>query len=108
MAEPLIYRDARRIVLARGLRQLAYGELAVVLAIALTQEGLTPIAIGALVTVSLLGDFCGTLLIGRFADGWGRRRTLVVLALVMAITGLIFGVSSYYPLLLFAAFCGTL
>jgi MFS family permease len=108
MAEPLIYRDARRIVLARGLRQLAYGELAVVLAIALTQEGLTPIAIGALVTVSLLGDFCGTLLIGRFADGWGRRRTLVVLALVMAVTGLIFGLSSYYPLLLFAAFCGTL
>ena len=101
-------RDARLIVLARGLRQLAYGELAVVLAIALSQEGLTPVAIGALVTVSLLGDFCGTLLIGRFADEWGRRRTLVVLALVMAVTGLIFGLSSYYPLLLVAAFCGTL
>jgi MFS family permease len=108
MAEPLIYRDARRIVLARGLRQFAYGELAVVLAIALTQEGLTPAAIGALVTISLLGDFCATLLVGRFADGWGRRLTLVVLALVMAITGLVFGLSSYYPLLLVAAFCGTL
>jgi MFS family permease len=108
MAEPLNYRDARRIVLARGLRQFAYGELAVVLAIALSQGGFTPVAIGALVTVSLLGDFCGTLLIGRFADGWGRRRTLVVLALVMAITGLIFGLSSFYPLLLIAAFVGTL
>jgi MFS family permease len=108
MAEPLMYRDARRIVLARGLRQFAYGELAVVLAIALSQEGLAPVAIGALVTVSLLGDFCATLLIGRFADGWGRRHTLVVLALVMAATGVVFGLSSYYPLLLIAAFCGTL
>jgi MFS family permease len=108
MAETLNYRDARRIIVARGLRQLAYGELAVVLAIALSQEGLTPVAIGALVTVSLLGDFCSTLLIGRFADGWGRRRTLVVLALVMALTGLIFGLTAFYPLLLVAAFCGTL
>jgi MFS family permease len=108
MAETLIARDARRIILARGLRQFAYGELAVVLAIALSQEGLTPVAIGALVTVSLLGDFCGTSLIGRYADAWGRRRTLVVLALVMALTGLIFGLSSFYPLLLIAAFCGTL
>jgi MFS family permease len=72
------------------------------------QEGLTPVAIGALVTVSLLGDFCGTSLIGRYADGWGRRRTLVVLALIMALTGLIFGLSSFYPLLLITAFCGTL
>ena len=101
-------RDGQRIILMRGLRQGAYGLLAVVLAIALTREGFSPAAIGALVTVSLAGDFLGTLVIGHYADRWGRRRTLIVLALLMALTGLIFGFLHWYPLLLLAAFFGTL
>ena len=101
-------RDGQRIILMRGLRQGAYGLLAVVLAIALTRDGFSPAAIGALVTVSLAGDFLGTLVIGHYADRWGRRRTLIVLALLMALTGLIFGFLHWYPLLLLAAFFGTL
>jgi MFS family permease len=92
-------RDGRRIILMRGLRQGAYGLLAVVLAIALTRDGFSPAAIGALVAVSLVGDFLGTLVIGHYADRWGRRRTLVVLALLMALTGLVFGFLHWYPLL---------
>jgi MFS family permease len=52
--------------------------------------------------------------IGRWADHWGRRRTLTTLALLMAATGLIFGLAGFfdlarwYPLLLVAAFFGTL
>ncbi|HEX6542654.1 MAG TPA: MFS transporter, partial [Ktedonobacterales bacterium] len=100
--------DGQRIILMRGLRQGAYGLMAVVLAIALTQDGFSPAAIGALVTVSLAGDFLGTLVIGHYADRWGRRRTLVILALLMALTGLIFGFVRWFPLLLLAAFAGTL
>lgn len=100
--------DGQRIILMRGLRQGAYGLLAIVLAIALTRDGFSPAAIGALVTVSLAGDFLGTLVIGHYADRWGRRRTLVTLALLMALTGLIFGFLHWYPLLLLAGFFGTL
>jgi MFS family permease len=100
--------DGQRIILMRGLRQGAYGLLAVVLAIALTRDGFSPAAIGALVTVSLAGDFLGTLIIGHYADRWGRRRTLVILAALMALTGIIFGFLRWYPLLLLAAFFGTL
>lgn len=78
------------------------------LAIALSRDGFSPAAIGVLLTVSLIGDFCGTYLIGVRADVWGRRRTLVVLALLMAATGVIVGLTRFYPLLLVAAFLGTL
>jgi MFS family permease len=101
-------RDVRVITAARGLRQFAYGMLAVVLAVSLTQEGIAPTAVGLLVSVSLAGDLASTLLIGRQADRWGRRRTLAVLALLMAATGLVFGLVRWYPLLLIAAFVGTL
>jgi MFS family permease len=76
--------DAWRIMAARGPRSFAYGMLAVLPGVALSVEGLSLAALGALITVSPVGDFCGTYLIGVFADRWGRRRTLFSLALVMA------------------------
>jgi MFS family permease len=100
--------DGQRIILMRGLRQGAYGMLGVALAVALTNEGFSPPAIGALVTVSLAGDFVGTLVIGHRADRWGRRRTLAILAVLMALTSAIVGLVQWYPLLVVAAFCGTL
>ncbi len=100
--------DARLILSMRGLRSLAYGMLAVLLGVALSTEGISPVAIGILITVSLAGDMVGTYMIGIAADGWGRRRTLALLALLMATTGMIFGLTTFYPLLLVAAFFGTL
>lgn len=107
-ADPVTRADARRILAARGLRSFAYGMLAVVLAVTLSDDGFSAPAIGALITVSLAGDLCGTYLIGLYADRWGRRRTLVVLALVLAATGAVFALVRAYPVLLVAAFLGTL
>src|SRR5712691_12581895 len=102
-------RAADRLILVmRGLRSFAYGLLAVLLGVALAGEGFTPVAIGALITVSLIGDMVGTYVIGLVADTWGRRRTLALLALLMAATGIIFGLVTSYPVLLAAAFFGTL
>ncbi len=100
--------DRAIITLARGLRQFAYGMLGIVLTVALTRRGFSPLAIGGILTVALLGDLVGTYLIGIGADGWGRRRTLLGLTLLMALAGTIFAVSGWYPLLLVAAFAGTL
>jgi MFS family permease len=103
-----ITADAWRILASRGLRQFAYGLLAVVLAVSLLHDHVTTVQIGVLISVSLAGDFCGTYVIGIFADRWGRRRTLTALALLMAATGITFGLSRFFPLLLVAAFFGTL
>jgi len=89
-------------------RAFAYGLMGVLLAVALSQRGLTPVGIGAIITVSLVGDFFGTYVIALHADRWGRRRTLAVLAGLMALTGAIFGLVSNYPILLLAGFFGTL
>ena len=99
---------ARLILVMRGLRSLAYGLLAVILGIVLAGEGFSPAAIGVLITVSLVGDMVGTYVIGLFADTWGRRCTLALLSLLMAATGVVFGLVTSYPVLLVAAFFGTL
>lgn len=92
----------------RGVRSFGYGLLAVLLGIALSQVGFSPMTVGVLITVSLIGDVVGTYVIGLFADRWGRRRTLVILALLMTGTGVVFGLTSMYAVLLVAAFFGTL
>src|SRR5258708_26656902 len=101
-------RSTQLILVMRGLRSLAYGLLAVLLGVALAGEGFSPAAIGILITVSLVGDMVGTYVIGLVTDTWGRRRMLALLALLMAATGVIFGLVTSYPLLLVAAFFGTL
>jgi MFS family permease len=100
--------NTRLILVMRGLRSLAYGLLAILLGVALTDEGFSPVAIGILITVSLIGDMVGTYVIGLVADTWGRRRILALLSLLMAGTGTVFGLTVSYPLLLIAAFFGTL
>src|SRR3989442_10628086 len=100
--------SARLILVMRGLRSLAYGLLAVILGVVLADEGFSPAAIGVLITVSLVGDMVGTYVIGLVADTWGRRRTLALLSLLMAATGVVFGLVTSYPVLLLAAFFGTL
>lgn len=102
------HRDAWLIIIMRGLRSFAYGMLAVLLGFTLSQARFAPAAIGVLITVSLAGDVVGTYVIGLFADQWGRRRTLAYLSLLMAATGVVFGLTTSYALLLLAAFFGTL
>jgi MFS family permease len=92
----------------RGLRSFAYGLMAVILGVALASKGFSTATIGILITVSLAGDMIGTYMIGLVADNWGRRRTLALLSLLMAATGVIFGLVTSYPVLLIAAFFGTL
>lgn len=99
---------ARLILVMRGLRSVAYGLLAVILGVALAGEGFSPASIGILITVSLVGDMAGTYVIGLVTDTWGRRRTLALLSCLMAATGVIFGQVTSYPVLLVAAFFGTL
>src|ERR1035437_2211886 len=84
-------RDATLILASRGLRSFSYRLLAVLLGVALNTAGIAPAAVGALITVALVGDFCSTYVVGIGADGWGRRRTLMALA--MAATGAIFGLT---------------
>ena len=61
---------ARLVLVMRGLRQFAYGLLAVIFGVVLADERFSPAAIGVLITVSLFGDMVGTYAIGLFADAW--------------------------------------
>jgi MFS family permease len=86
----------------RIVRLFCYGFLSVVLALYLVQVGLSDRQIGLLFTLTLAGDAGISLWLTTSADRFGRRRTLLVGALLMIAAGLVF-ILTNNPLLLMAA-----
>ena len=100
--------DARRVLVARGLRAFGDGFVALLLPIYLVDLGLSSLAVGTIVASTLIGTALLTLWIGWIANRHSRRRLLLAAAILMAATGLGFAVvRDFWPLLVIA-FVGTM
>ena len=85
-----------------------YGTLSVILVLYLAAAGLDPGRIGLLLTLTLAGDTVISLILTTHADRFGRRRTLILGALLMAAAGFVFAGSTGFLILLVAATIGVL
>jgi MFS family permease len=96
--------DARILFFTRGLRGFGDGFVALLLPYYLTLHGLDALEVGIIVTVTLLGAGCMTLVSGLIAHRFGSRSLLVAgsLLLMVAAAGLSLA-SDFWPLLLIAA-----
>ena len=101
-------RDARLLFFTRFVRLFAYGALSVVLVFYLAGSGLSAPDIGALLTLTLVGDTLVSLVLTTRADRFGRRRTLVAGALLMAGAGLTFASTNQLWLLVIAGTLGVI
>ncbi len=101
-------RDVATLFATRGLRLFAYGALSVVLVLHLAAAGLTPERVGLLLTLTLLGDTAVSLVVTTRADRAGRRRMLVLGAVLMVGAGLLFAATTDFWLLLLGATLGIL
>ncbi len=103
-----INADGQRIILARALRMFGYGFASVLIGVTLATTGFTPLQVSLLLSMALAGDVVAIILVALLADRLGRRRILVVFALLMALAGLAFAFSHTLIILLLAAFFGTI
>lgn len=100
-------RDAVLLFAARMIRLFAYGALSVVLVLYLVERGLSEAMIGVLLTATLMGDAGLSLAMTTTADRLGRRRMLLLGALLMASAGIAFLLTGQPLLLLIAAIIGS-
>lgn len=92
----------------RSVRMFAYGFLSVVLVLYLKAEGLTEEQIGVLLTMTLLGDVVISLWITTAADRIGRKRMLILGAMLMALVGGVFAATGNFVWLVIVATIGVL
>src|SRR5512147_2609577 len=100
--------DVTLLFSTRIIRLFCYGFLSVVLALYLAETGLTEGQIGLLFTFTLIGDAVISLWLTTSADRLGRKRTLLLGALLMAGAGLAFALTRNYLLLILAAVVGVI
>lgn len=100
--------DTRLLFASRLLRMFAYGMLGVVLVLFLVKLGFDGARIGLLLTLTLLGDVVISLWLAAHADRWGRRKTLVVGAILMGLGGAGMALSENFLVLVVAATIGVI
>src|SRR2546429_2994788 len=98
-------RDGVLLFVSRFTRLFAYGALSVILVFYLVSLGLSEAQVGVLLTLTLAGDMAISLLLTTQADRIGRRRMLIVGAILMAGAGVAFASTKN---LLFLIVAGTI
>ena len=101
-------RDGWLLFLTRFMRLFAYGSLSVVLVFYLIALGLSESQTGMLLTLTLVGDVVVSLFLTTRADRIGRRRMLIVGAILMAAAGLAFACTKNLLLLIIAGTIGVI
>jgi MFS family permease len=90
MALKTLTRDGWLLFVTRFARLFAYGSLSVILVFYLIGLGLTEVQSGLVLTLTLAGDVVVSLFLTTRADRIGRRRMLIIGAVLMAAAGLAF------------------
>ena len=101
-------RDGWLLFLTRFVRLFAYGSLSVILVFYLVGLGLRESQVGLLLTLTLAGDIVISLYLSTRADRIGRRRMLIVGAVLMAAAGLAFACTSNLVFLIIAGTIGVI
>src|SRR5215813_5206592 len=84
---PGVSADGLRVLAARGVRAFGDGFVALLLPIYLVERGFSALAVGTIVTGTLVGTALMTLWVGWIANRYSRRRLLLTAAVLMAATG---------------------
>ena len=100
--------DARLILTTRAVRAFVDGIAYVVLPAFLLALGFSGIQIGAIVTASLLGSAALTLAVGVTSHRFSVERLLAYSSWLMVCTGILFGLSTPFIVLLVVAAIGTM
>jgi MFS family permease len=100
--------DVRLIFSIQAVRAFLYGFSSILIGASLAASGLGATAVGAVFTAILLGMAISSLVVGRWGESIGRRRTYLALLAIMGVAGTVFALTGAVPLLVLAALTGTL
>lgn len=104
----LLHRDGQLLFLTRSLRLFGYGFLSVILVLYLTELGFSGGEFGLILTLTLVGDTVISLWLTTHADRLGRKRMLIIGAVLMLFAGVLFSVTQNFWLLTAAAILGVI
>jgi MFS family permease len=85
-----LHRDAKLLMASRGIRAFAFSYLNVIFAIYLDRLGYSTVTIGVVFTVAYLSGALLTAVWGYLSDRYGRRKILMLLAVLTIVSNVIY------------------
>ena len=101
-------RDQRFIIGVQAARAVAYGLGSVLIGETLARRGFSATAAAGVLAALLAGTALVSVLLARYGDGIGRRRSYRILLVAMAAAGTVFALTDWLPALVAAALTGTI
>lgn len=101
-------RDVKLLCAQRFVRLFAYGGSTLILASYLSALHIPDDRIGLFMTLTLVGDVVISFLLTLFADAMGRKAVLALGSVLMAGSGVVFGLFENFWILLAAAVLGVI
>jgi len=87
-------RDARLVLAAQAVRAFAYGLGSVLLGTSLEQRGLSSVDVGFVLASVVAGTVLASIVVARWGDRLGRRRSYAALYAALAVVGVVFAYAS--------------
>jgi MFS family permease len=100
--------DGRRLLIAQGVRAAGYGLSAVLLGTTLRDLDLPAAQVGLVLAAVVAGTVLASIAVGAYADRVGRRRCYQALWILLALGGVVFGLTDRVVLLALVALTGAL
>ena len=100
--------DGRRVVAAQALRAAGYGFTSVLLGRLLADRGATSGQVGVLLAALVAGSAISSLVVGRYGDSVGRRRSYALIYVGIAVAGAVVALGAPLWLIAAIALTGTL
>ena len=100
-------RDQRCIIGVQAARAVAYGLGSVLIGETLARRGFSAAAVGGVLAALLAGTALMSVLLARYGDRIGRRRSYRILLVAMGLAGTVFALTDWLPALVAAALTGT-
>jgi MFS family permease len=100
--------DTTILFATRAVRMYGFGAISIVIALYLSERGLSSSLIGWVFTLALAGDALISIAVTQVADRFGRRKLLLVSSALIALAGLGFALTGDIVLLILTAIIGTI
>jgi MFS family permease len=100
--------DTTILFATRAVRMCGFGAISIIIALYLSERGLSSSLIGWVFTLALAGDALISLGVTQVADRFGRRKLLLASSILIAIAGIGFAFTGNIVLLILTAIIGTI
>ena len=101
-------RDVKLLIFQRFVRIFGYGLTFIILVHFLLSLEISNERVGLFMTITMLGDVAISFTLVLITDNVGRRNVLAAGAILMAMSGIVFALSSNYWMLLLASVIGVI